>query len=287
MKTALLIFLLPLACLAQHPLVTGAGIDWRSGLPTTGNTPLAGYFVWYDITNGVIGHFNHQPPTNGETVKVWLDSGPNAFNLTNTGGLTVEPVFYTNPTIAFSQGNQTNPPSNSPWMFFATTNNCYLTNKFGGTSFSQPNTYFMVVNGSSRNGNPIINPTANQNQQIAWPSGSAQPTLFAGSGQNGPLSDTSTGDSAHDWDWRVYTFQFNGSSSILRSNSVALALSGTTVGAGALQGITMGNFFNLGGGSGSGTFIVEFVGYNSALVSSDMVIEERYLAKKYGLKNVP
>lgn len=276
------LFLLRIQAIAQS-YQYGPALKFAS--QTIPLTPVAGYFMWYNITNGVQGHFN-TPPTNGETVVGWKDLGPNGYDLTNASfAINREAVYYTD-TSAFFGNSQTttNPPSGSPCLIFPSTNNCYLTNKFS-TTYSQPNTFFIVMNGSQRaSGIAHINGKGDQNTQIGWNAAPSNPYLAGpGGSMSGPLAETSAGDK----DWRVWTFQFNGASSILRSNSVQVTLSGTTVGASSLLGIVMGNFFNLSGGAGTGIISTEFVGYNSALSSADMKTEEEYLANKYGIANVP
>jgi hypothetical protein len=67
MRLALLILILPVLCLAQHPLLTGAGIDWASGLPsgTVGTPPnqITNIRYWWNFSDN---------PTN-VNVTNWVD----------------------------------------------------------------------------------------------------------------------------------------------------------------------------------------------------------------------
>lgn len=261
---ALLLTCLP--CFAQFPY---SGVTWST--KSSGFAPVAGYFMWYSVFNNVTNSSGVSPPANGDGIKAWGDLSTNLFHLQKLGGSL--PTYR----LTTGDGGHSFPPNGSPYISFGLLNgNQALTNKFT-TTFAQPNTFFIVLNDSSRNGGCLLNGASDQNQQIILgaPPGGLQ--LYAGSSMN---ANQPAGDI-----WVVWTIQFNQASTLLRSNSVPVSLSGTTVGTGGLTGITLGNFFNLS--MGGNPAVTEFMGYNSALISADMLKNEEYLANKYGITGVP
>lgn len=238
-------------------------------------TPVSGAFMWYSVKSAVTNNAGTSPPADNDTVKAWGDLSANGFHLQQLAQ-SLQWGYHT------TAGNQVLPPNGSPFMTMTNSGIGGMTNTFNATTFSQPNTYFFVINGSGRAAGPaFMNGKSDQNQQLIWNAPPGGFSLTAGS----TMSTANTFGAANQWD--VYTFQFNGSSSLMRSNSVSIAFtSGTTVGAGGLKGITLGTYFNFSTAN-AGFGICEVVGYNSALNSASMLQEEEYLANKYGITSVP
>lgn len=234
--------------------------------------PVAGYIFWYSPTNSMTNNSGVSPPSTGDQIKAWGDLSANAYHLQSLAS-SQQPIYR------IGNSSVTKPPANNPYLQWLNQVQ-WLTNKFA-TVYSQPSTFFFVINGNARSGAAaVLNGAADQNNQVLFAAPPGAPQMYAGSIMAGPSGFSSD-------IWFVLTCQFNGASSILRSNGVQLTLTGTTVGTGTLKGLTIGNYFNGAGGTSMGGGLGDVVGYNSALSSGDMLKEEEFLANEYGITGVP
>lgn len=266
MKTALLILMLPLACFGQHPLLTGAGIDWNRA---SSFNPLnvAGLVLAVDASVNVTNTANASPPVTTNDVAGWGDLGPNLYHLIQKGG--------TNKTAHYLS---TGGPTNGPCVFFTNcASGCALTNATGGTSYAQPNTFIMawfVPNWNAGDGG-ILNTFTAQTEQLNVSAGalqwSAGGTGFAFGSQPAATN------------WCIGTFIFNGNSSVYRQNGATFATPGAgTIGSGAMNGITLGNFFNYSQCSKTPKF-AQFYWYNGLTDLTTIHNIEKALAAQDGL----
>lgn len=99
MRTLILILMLPLVCLGQHPLLTGSGIDWSRA--SSGALPPGDMWTWLK-TEGITGTNTGQVITAN-----WPDSSGNGHPATPTsGGVGVTNNVVNGHPAVYTQGSQ-------------------------------------------------------------------------------------------------------------------------------------------------------------------------------------
>lgn len=221
---------------------------------------VAGLVLAVDSSVGVTNTANVSPPSTTNDVSGWKDLGPNGYHLCQKGG--------TNSTAHYFA---TGGPTNGPYVTFTNCAiGCCLTNKAGGGSFAQPNTFIMVYMVTRNDSGCLLNAFAGQNEQINFSLGMH---MYAG-------TDFGFGSQPGATNWCVGTFIFNGASSQYRQNGAQFG-TGMSIGTGGMPGITLGNYFNLSGVGG--VQFAKFYWYNGLTDLTTIHNIEQALATQSGL----
>lgn len=206
------------AC-AQLPVVP-SGFNF----PPSASVTIPNQVLLVDVTLNVTNSSGTSPPANNDVVGGWGDQSGHGFHLIR------RPVSA--PTYSTTGG-----PSGGPCVVFSSVAGQALTNATLGVTFSQPNTFFLVIKRTpSGTGGAYINGYANNNTQMN--DGGDGYHYFAGGSDSGAQAVGVP-------NWNMLTIVFNGASSTVRTNGVAdTEPNMSVVGTGNCSGITLGNFFN-------------------------------------------
>jgi hypothetical protein len=260
MKTLCLLFVVfAVSVKAQLPILSGS-VSLQNPSASFNPNSLSPV-LWVDIDSNKLNHAGSSSPVNNDTIKQWTDCSGNGKDLTQTGGTTVEPVYHT-----------TGGPNNGTRLSFTGAAGMALTNR-NTTTFSQPNSFYMVFNDNSGD-DCILNCADSQNEQINYSTVSGV-HWYSGTDQaiGNRLNLYGRGG------WGLVIFEFNGASSTVYTNFFTVVTQ--NVGTGAMKGMTLGNFFNLGGAAT--TDFTDLVWFNSVLSAANRTNMINWLATKRGI----
>lgn len=263
MKTILSIALLFVAStlLAQLPVVPLSSTFYKAFQAITNPASVSGMVIWVDVTNACT-NASGSVPSNGGIVNGWADQSGNNYTL----------VAHNS---SFPQYSTTGGPNGGPCVTFTNSmTGAALTNRAGVSSYSQPNTFFIVMTRQSDNG-AILNTFSGQTTQISQAGTSTIHFFSSGSDFSSPIT-------IPDEQWFILTVVFNGASSLIRTNGVQ-ASTMPSVGAGACPGITLGNFFNYSAVCYSKFAAVIWYNGSSATDTTTQNGIEHYLGAEFGI----
>ena len=273
--------ILKLCCYAQLPVVPTALHSSGSGFPPGTHNVIA----WYSSASLVTNASAVSPPSNGDNAATWGDLSGHNYTLIRTNPSPVQPI-YTN----------TGGPNGAPFVFTTPIGGSFtaygMKTVGSGAAIAQPNTYYFVASinpqeQTAASDVAIMNGYADQNGQISLHNSGSPPTnMVAYAGAPGATLNINTVFPTPIFapNWCIWTFQFNGASSLIRTNGVQ-AVSGQNFGSLGMNGLTLFNFFNASGSAWMG--LTEFIWDNNGSSSADMLLVEEYLATKYAIPNVP
>ena len=263
----LFLFLFCSSCLAQLPVVPLQTFK----APASGPLPTANTILWADFAAGskFYNSSGSSTPSNGDKIAGYTDLTANHWHLTNTGSSTIMPVYTT------SSG----PSGGQPFLAFnGVTGNC-LSNNFNNTTYSQPITHYYVINdflgGVTME---LMDGFVSDGREVYFFSSGGGGDRFQFAGSSVSIANAL----ANFGGWSVMTFQFNGSSSILRTNGV-VAKSGMACGSQGLHGYVLGNRYDGLTPLGNATGIAAIVINNAADSSTVMHSIESFLGSEYGI----
>lgn len=230
--------------------------------PTSPTDPVAGYFLWLKADSLSLA--------DGAAVSAWADQSGNGYDPVQSTG-TKQPTYVANwqngkPAINFDGSNDN------------------LVKAFG-TTYSQPNTVFAVVEVMA---SPVaaalpwidgVNSTQRHWMGNAGHISGKPLSMWAGTAFIGPDAFADEPDGAYPLLPSVYSAHYNGSSS--RMSRESRRVTGNP-GTQAWSGITIGsrwdnaNFFNVR--------VAEIIAYNSDLSEADAAETEAYLTTKYATR---
>lgn len=233
--------------------------------------PTANLLIWADFVSGskFWNSSGSSSPANNDHIRGYTDISGNNNHLTNTAAsVSALGVYQT----------ANGPAGGQPYVAFtANVSGTGLSNYLNTTLFSQPNTYYFVMedpgNGVSATFFDSAFSGVNRNDYFFSTGSGGVYDLFAGSfGQTlGQLAGSK---------WTVVTFQFNGASSLTRTNGVVRD-SGLNPGTAGIQGIVIGN---RGDAINSSSInVAAFLMYNAGHNSTTMHQVETFLGNEYGI----
>lgn len=246
--------------MAQHPLMTGSGIDWTraSAVPLTDYTNL----LYADYETDTAASFTNV--SNGGIVATW-------FNIGLLQGSTSFDLRTSSSVWPYSTNSIT--PTGKPAVDFIKNDNNIGVNAphWGGSASNQPNTMLTIIRMSG--GFPVANPDLYDcsagSRTIAGVT-SAGFTYFSGSGVFQGNGTTPTG-------FFLLTIVYSGANSYVRTNGVLVGTGNP--GTGAMGNLFLGNDI---------TAVSKFVGemsalrlYNEVPSTNNLHTAEQNLATRY------
>lgn len=241
MKTILFVLFLPLACLAQHPLVTGAGIDWRRATTAAPFDPstVNGLFIELLADNILSQPTN----TDGSNVKWWTNvappfaSGNDSYISRNASHL---PVYHSGspPYVDFSEQTTANGTAGN--VRYMSNGNTYGTN--------QPITWYAVLNqpdqydtNATFKSSVIFDVSTGGSNRELWETFTGGAATWEGAFNAGTATiETGLGSYKNLGQWVVWTAVFNGASSVIYTNNVQLGNAGNPGSQGIGQTVLIG-----------------------------------------------
>lgn len=236
---------------------------------------------WWSVFNYVTNHLGTSPPgsfgsdpappNNTSDVFAWGDIQGQGNVLTNSNVNHIAPYYK-------SSGGASN---NCPYIYTDWGTAYALHCALGGTARAQPSTFYFVasIEVNSANDGIFFNANADQNMQMSMSHTPATMNIEFGVNQAFPSATYFNANTIYPA-WAVWTIQANGASSLLRTNGVVVA-SGLNMGALAQTGLTLFNVFN--NGQSAHVLLTEVIWDNFGASSSDMLLVEEYLGRKYGI----
>ncbi len=255
-------------CGAVHAQVPAIPfVTQRSGSPI----PLTGMIIWADQKSGSVFYNSSgsTSPANNDKIASYTDISGNHFDITNSGASANMGVFKTG----------AGPPGGAPYVQFANAaSGTGLSNMLNSTTYSQPSTFYFVwldnIAGANETAfDSSFNSQSARNVFYFTTGGGGQTFLFAG--QNS--ADVGTLRSAS---WNVSTVQFNGSSSLWRTNGV-VGQSGLNPLGNGIKGFIVGN--SQAGNQSADLSLAAMVFYNVAHDATTMHSIETFLGNEYGI----
>lgn len=229
-------------------------------------TPLSltGMVFWVDAHLNVTNTAGTSPPSNGDKISMWGDQSTNSWNFTNVNWGNV---------IYDADGS----PTNGPAITF--TDSSAALDSGAGFHNPQPHTFFFVAKAPNVGGATTVvffstNLSYRTDCRFVYSASHVHQSMYAG-------TEVVSGASEENFNW-IWTYQFNGASSILRTNG-AQSVTGNA-GSQACAGLRLGNI-----AVGQTTFLSsgmsEGLMYEGAMSADDMLLVEKYLAAKHGITN--